>query len=500
MNAVKRNGIIIAVILAVIILLFVDLDRSNHQVTVMTSIAVLMSILWITEAIPLAATSLIPLILFPIFGILNTSEIAGSYINSIIFLFIGGFMIALAMERWGLHKRIALKIITVVGGSPNSIIFGFMIAACFLSMWVSNTATILMMLPIALAIISRMENQFGKEETHNFTLALLLGVAYSCTIGGLGTLVGTPPNLVFVKTLNILYPNAPEVSFSKWMLMAFPITLILLLFTLFLLTKILFKIDRALTVQKNFIKEQYNKLGKFTFEEAVVSVVFSITALLWIFRSDINIGVLKIPGWSNLFGQPEYINDGTVAVTMAFILFLIPSQNKTTTILNKDVFVNIPWSVVLLFGGGFALAKGFTSTGLSQYIGYQLSGLSALPHFVMIIIIAASISFLTELTSNTATTQMILPILGSVSVAIGLHPMLLMLTATLSASMAFMLPVATPPNTIIFASGRIKIYEMAKTGILLNILGIIVVSIIVYSLGTLIFDLGTMPAWAMIDK
>ncbi|UCH65737.1 MAG: SLC13/DASS family transporter [Ignavibacterium sp.] len=499
MNAVKKNGIITAVVFTIFILLFVDLDPSNYQVTIMAAVAVLMAILWITEAIPLAATSLIPLILYPVFGLLKSSEIASSYINSIIFLFIGGFMIAIAMERWGLHKRVALKLITVIGGSPTSIIFGFMIAGCFLSMWVSNTATALMMLPIALAIISRMENQFGKEETHNFTLALLLGVAYSCTVGGMGTLVGTPPNLVFVKTLNILFPHAPEVSFSKWMLMAFPITLIMLIGIAILLTRVLFRIDRSLSVDRNFIKEEYKKLGKITFEETAVSIVFGLTALLWIFRSDINFGIFKIPGWSNLFTQPDFVNDGTVAIAMAFILFLIPSRENTTTILNRDVFVKIPWSVVLLFGGGFALAKGFTSTGLSLYIGNQLSGLSTLPHFLMIVIIAASISFLTELTSNTATSQMILPILASVSVAIGLNPMLLMLTATLSASMAFMLPVATPPNTIIFASGRIKIYEMAKTGVLLNILGIIIVSVIVYFLGILLFDLGTMPAWAIID-
>jgi len=499
MNRVKKAGIISAVVITVLILIFVDLDPSNYQVTIMIAVAMLMAILWITEAIPLAATSLIPLILLPLFGILKSSEIAESYINSIIFLFVGGFMIAIAMERWGLHKRIALRIITLIGGSPNSIVLGFMIASCFLSMWVSNTATTLMMLPIALAIISRMENQFGKEQTYKFTLALLLGVAYSCTIGGMGTLVGTPPNLVFVETLKILFPNAPEISFSKWMLMAFPITVIMLLITSFILTKILFRMDKSLIVDRNFIKEEYNKLGRFSFEEAAVGIVFTITALLWIFRSDINIGVLKIPGWSNIFEHPDYINDGTVAITMAFILFLIPSRKQETTILNKEVFVKIPWSVVLLFGGGFALAKGFTSSGLSVYIGNQLSGLSSLPHFVMILIIATSISFLTELTSNTATTQMILPVLASVSIAIGLHPMLLMLTATLSASMAFMLPVATPPNTIIFASGRIKIYEMAKTGILLNILGIIVVSVIVYFLGIFIFDLGAMPAWAGID-
>jgi sodium-dependent dicarboxylate transporter 2/3/5 len=499
MNAAKRYGIITAVVIAALILIFVDLDPSNYQVTIMAAVAVLMAILWITEAIPLAATSLIPLILYPVFGLLKSSEIASSYINSIIFLFIGGFMIAIAMERWGLHKRIALKLITVIGGSPVSIVFGFMIAGCFLSMWVSNTATALMMLPIALAIISRMENQFGKEETRNFTLALLLGVAYSCTVGGLGTLVGTPPNLVFVKTLNIIFPNAPEVSFSKWMLMAFPITLIMLIGIAFLLTKVLFKIDQSLTVDRNFIKQEYKRLGKITFEETAVSIVFATTALLWIFRSDINFGIFKIPGWSNFFSQPDFVNDGTVAIAMAFVLFLIPSRERTTTLLNKDVFTKIPWSVVLLFGGGFALAKGFTSAGLSLYIGNQLSGLSSLPHFLMIVIIAASISFLTELTSNTATSQMILPILASVSVAIGLNPMLLMLTATLSASMAFMLPVATPPNTIIFASGRIKIYEMARTGVLLNIIGIIVVSVIVYFLGILLFDLGTMPPWAIID-
>jgi sodium-dependent dicarboxylate transporter 2/3/5 len=325
----------------------------------------------------------------------------------------------------------------------------------------------------------------------------LLGVAYACTLGGMATLVGTPPNLVFVKTLNIMFPEAPEISFGNWMLMALPITLIMIFVMSLILTKVIYKLDHSLKVNSDFIKEEYLKLGKMSFEEKTVSIVFALTAFLWIFRTDINIGIFKIYGWSNIFSHSNFINDGTVAITMAFILFLIPSKNASTTLLNNEVFTKIPWGIILLFGGGFALAKGFAVTGLSLYIGEQLSGLSSLPHFIMIIIVATTISFLTELTSNTATTQMILPILASVSIAMGIHPMLLMLTATLSASMAFMLPVATPPNTIIFASGRIKIYEMAKSGIALNMIGIVVVSIIVYFLGTMIFDLGTMPNWAI---
>ena len=497
MNAAKKSGLIFGIIAAAFILLFTDLDPSNPQITRMAAIAVLMAVWWITEAIPLATTSLIPLILFPVFEILKSDEIASSYINSIIFLFLGGFMIALAMERWGLHKRIALKVITLFGGSPHSIVFGFMVSAGFLSMWISNTATAIMMLPIAIAIISRMENQFGKESTHNFTLTLLLGVAYACTLGGMATLVGTPPNLVFVKTLNIMFPDAPEISFGNWMIMALPITLIMIFVMSLILTKVIYKFDRSLKVDSEFIKEEYLKLGKMSFEEKAVSIVFTLTALLWILRTDINFGIFNIYGWSNIFSYSNFINDGTVAITMAFILFLIPSKNERTRLLTNEVFAKIPWGIILLFGGGFALAKGFAVTGLSLYIGEQLSGLSSLPHFIMIIIVATTISFLTELTSNTATTQMILPILASVSIAMGMNPMLLMLTATLSASMAFMLPVATPPNTIIFASGRIKIFEMAKAGIALNMIGIIVVSIIVYFLGTMIFDLGTMPNWAV---
>jgi len=497
MTTAKKVGLLTGLIISIAILLFGNLDPSNSKVTIMAAIAALMAVWWITEAVPLAATSLIPLILFPLFGLLDADEIASSYINSIIFLFLGGFMIALSMERWGLHKRIALRIITLFGGSPVSIIIGFMIASALLSMWISNTATTIMMLPIALAIIFKMENEFGAERVHNFSVTLLIGIAYSCTIGGLGTLVGTVPNLALVEILKILFPEAPEIGFGQWMMLGIPISVLMLIVSALLLTKIYFKVDKALKIDREFIREEYEKLGPLSFEEKTISIVFALTAFLWIFRSDLNLGLITIPGWSNLLPYSTFINDGTVAITMAFILFLIPSKKEKTSLLDNNVFLKIPWGIILLFGGGFALAKGFSSTGLSMFIGEQLTGMESLSHIFIIFITAAIISFLTELTSNTATTQMILPILASVAIAMGMNPLLLMLTATLSASMAFMLPVATPPNTIIFASSRIKVTEMVKAGFALNILGVIIVTLLVYFVGELVFDLGTFPGWAM---
>ncbi|MCW8813288.1 MAG: SLC13 family permease [Chlorobium sp.] len=496
METRKKTGLILGAALFFFLILIGDFNPAQPQINTMAAIAVLMAVLWITEAIPLAATSLIPLIFFPITGILSADEIAASYINSIIFLFLGGFLIAIAMEEWSLHKRIALKIISILGGSPTSIVLGFIIAGAFLSMWISNTATALMLLPIGLAIIQKLENEFGEKRIHSFAVILFLSLAYSCSIGGIATLIGTPPNLVMIKMLNILFPEAPEISFGNWMLLALPISILMLCIVAVFLTKISFKLDADVKLDRNFIKNEYKQLGKFSFEERVVSVVFFLTALLWIFRTDINFGFFVIPGWSNLLPTSEFINDGTVAITMATILFLIPSKSGGRALLDHNSFNKVPWGIILLFGGGFALAKGFSSTGLSDFIGHQLTGLHTISPIFIILITALTINFLTELTSNTAVTQMILPILASVSVGIGLNPLMLMFTATISASMAFMLPVATPPNTIIFASGQIRISEMAKTGFILNITGVIVVTLLVYFVGTMIFGLNTFPAWA----
>lgn len=498
MNKKQVTGLITGLILFLTIILFIELDPSKPDITKMAAIAVLMSILWITEAIPLAATALIPLVLFPLLSLLPGEKIAGAYINSVIFLFLGGFLIAIAMETWGLHKRIALKIISIFGGTPNSIIVGFMLAAAFLSMWISNTATAVMMLPIALSIIIKLEEKFGKDKTSNFSKSLLLSIAYACSIGGLSTLIGTPPNLALVRIYKIIYPEAPEISFGSWMILGLPVALLMLIFSAILITKIFYKVDKSVKIEKKFIAKEYKKLGPATFEEKVIGSVFISTALLWIFRTDMNLGIISIRGWSSLFSAPSFIDDGTIAITMAFILFLIPSSDRksTDTILNYQSFEKVPWSIILLFGGGFALASGFSNSGLSDYIGNHLSLFSHFKIIIIILVVAFTMNFLTELTSNTATTQMILPILAAVSTSIGIHPLMLMITATLSASMAFMLPVATPPNTIIFASRRIKVFDMVKVGFLLNIAGVIVVSLLVYLLGSYFFNLSVFPDWA----
>ncbi|WKZ68713.1 MAG: SLC13 family permease [Melioribacteraceae bacterium] len=497
----QNFGLVTGLVASLLAYLFIEFDSSNTLLSPMASIAILMAVWWITEAIPLAATALIPIALFPLLGVLNGEETATSYINSTIFLFLGGFLIALAMEKWNLHKRIALKIIRLFGGKPNYIILGFMIASAFLSMWISNTATAVMMLPIGLSILIQLEEEFDVERTHKFSVALMLGIGYSCSIGGIATIIGTPPNLSFTRILKIVFPEAPEISFGDWMMLGLPITIIMLTVAWIMLTKIYFKFSKDLVIDTNIIKKEQKQIGRMQFEEKVVAFVFAITALLWVFRSDLQLGITVIPGWSNLFGNPGYINDGTIAIGMSIILFIFPTRKsvaKSKTVLDGSVFKKVPWGIILLFGGGFALAKGFVTSGLSEYIGSSFAGLGNISPIILIILVALFINFLTELTSNTATTEMILPILASVSVAIGINPLLLMITATLSASMAFMLPVATPPNAIIFGSQRVKIHEMVKAGFALNIIGVIVVAAVVLVIGVLVFniDLEIMPHWA----
>lgn len=499
MNNAQKTGFILGPALFLFILLFLDFDPAKREITQMAAAAVLMAVWWITEAIPLAATSLIPLVLFPFLGILNGNQVAEAYMNSTIFLFLGGFIIALAMEKWGLHRRIALKIVLFFGGSPNSIIVGFMAASAFISMWISNTATAVMMLPIGLAIMHKMESEFGKDKTKNFSITLMLGIAYACSIGGIATLIGTPPNLSFARILKIVFPESPEISFGTWFFLCLPITMILLSLAVFLLTKVFFKFDKNLNIDKQFIKEEYLKLGSISYPEKAVAIIFASTALLWVFRADLNLGIIIVPGWQNFFSSPAFLNDGVVAVAMALMLFIIPSRSreKSFALVDVTVFQKIPWGIILLFGGGFALATGFTETGLSNFIGSKFSGLKDVPTIVIVVVIAASINFLSELTSNTATAEMILPILAAVSVALEINPLLLMITATLSASMAFMLPAATPPNTIIFASERVKVFDMVKAGLGLNIASIIIITLYLYFIGTIILDFNEFPAWAV---
>ena len=494
----QKIGLGLGPILFFLIWLFFDSGTAYPKAAPMAAVAILMATWWITDAIPLFATALLPMILFPLMGILKGKLIAPVYINSTIFLFLGGFMIALTMEKWNLHKRIALFIIRLIGGGPSRIILGFMVASSFLSMWISNTATAIMMVPIGMAIVLQLEEKFGEKETQKFTIGLMLSIAYACSLGGIATLVGTPPNLSFSRIFEITFPDADPITFGTWILIGLPITLSLLAFVWVLITKLFFRVPKHIAIDKSLIFKEYKELGPMTFEEKVVLGVFSVTAFLWVFRMDLNLGLFTIPGWSNLLPSAALIDDGTVAMTMAMILFFIPSKQRQSHIMGADIIKKLPWDIVLLFGGGFALAKGFQVTGLSIFIGNKFAGLADVPPFFMILSNCMGITFLTELTSNTATTEMILPILASMGVAMHTNPLILMIPATISASCAFMMPVATPPNAIIFGSGKVKIAEMAKTGILINIMGAIIISVVFYFLGTAIFsiDMNTLPSWA----
>ena len=473
-------------VISLAFILFVDLDPEHPEITKMAAVAILMAIWWITEAIPLAATALLPVTLFPLLGIMAGKKTAPLYFNHVIFLFIGGFIVALAMEKWSLHKRIALKIILLMGISPNRILLGFMFATFFLSMWISNTATTMMMVPIVLAVILKLEEDLDEKVVHRFTLALLLGVAYSASVGGLATLIGTPPNLSFARIYSIYFPNAPEVTFARWFGFAFMLSLTFFAIIWTLLSSIYCPKKKDFEIEKDILDDEYRKLGPIGFEEKVVLAVFSSMGLLWLTRSGLALGDIKIPGWSALFSDPKMLDDGTVAIVMALILFIVPSKKPGGRIMDWDTAVKLPWGIVLLFGGGFALAGGFKASGLSMWVGEALSGLSVFHPAVLVIAICLAVTFLTELTSNTATTEMILPILAGLAVAIKMDPLLLMVPATLSASCAFMLPVATPPNAIIFGTGRIRMAEMARIGFIINIIGAILITITVFTVGTVV--------------
>jgi sodium-dependent dicarboxylate transporter 2/3/5 len=497
----QRIALVAGPLLSVCVLVFFDLDPGHPEVTRTAAVALLMAIWWITEAIPLAVTSLLPVMLFPTLGLMSGSVVAPIYFNHIIFLFIGGFLVALAMQKWNLHRRIALRILLLFGIRPRNILLGFMVATAFLSMWISNTATTMMMVPIALAIIMKLEESLGEERVRKYSIGIFLGVAYSASIGGIATLVGTPPNLSFARILTISFPNAPEISFASWFLFAFPISAVFLTTVWLLLSAFFsppkggFKLDRA------EFRKQYEELGPLTFEEGVVLADFVLLALLWLSRADIALGAFTIPGWSNLFPNPEFINDGTVAVCMSVLLFLIPARSGDgKRILDWKTAARLPWNIVLLFGGGFALASGFKDSGLSIWLGNQMVGVGSLHPILIVATICLAMTFLTELTSNTATTEMLLPVLAGLAVAVKLNPLLLMIPGTLACSFAFMLPVATPPNAIIFGTQRLRISDMAKAGLALNLFGVVAITIATYLLGKLVFgiDMAQFPAWAMV--
>lgn len=462
-------------ILFALILLLPAPEGMSPEARKTAAVAVLMGVWWITEAIPIAVTALLPVTLFPILGVTSSTEAASAYANHLIFLFMGGFIIALAMQKWNLHRRIALRIIVLVGTSPLRIILGFMIATAFLSMWVSNTATTIMMVPIGMAVIGYFcdENSGGGDP--NFSLSLMLGIAYSASVGGIGTLIGTPPNLVLANTLEKMYDRT--IGFAEWFAIGFPLVVIMIPLIWLWLTRVIYppgKLDRHTSV----IGDQIRKLGQAGRGEKITLVIFILTATCWIFRQTKVIGGLVIPGLDRLMPN---ISDSAIAVFFASIMFLIPvKRDRLEFLMDWEHASRLPWGILLLFGGGLSLASGFRISGLARWIGTRVEIFSDTPEIVLIGMVILIIIFLTEMTSNTATTAMALPVLGSVALGLGKDPMILLAPAAIAASCAYMLPVATPPNAIIFGSGCVKIPQMSKAGFFLNLISIVVILLLTY--------------------
>jgi len=417
---------------------------------------------WIAEPIPIPATSLLPMALFPLVGVLTPGQIAESYGNPLILLLLGGFMLSVGMEKSGAHRRIALRMVSLFGGQSGQggrkLVFGFMAASAILSMWISNAATTLMLLSIAMAVIA---------QTNNVQLrtALLLGIAYAASVGGIGTPVGTPPNLVFFQVYE--ENTGREPSFLQWMLWTVPVVFVMLPVVGFWLTRRLGKVEPI----------ELPSVGPWRSAEVRTLLVFGVTALLWVTR------IQPLGGWSGLLGLSE-ANDASVALMGVLVMFVIPAggSNKSERLLDWKSASRIPWGILLLFSGGICIAKAFVVSGLSGWLGEQLAGLGTLPLLLIVGIICLAVTFLTELTSNTATTTLLLPILAAAALSAEINPLLVMVPATISASFAFMLPVATAPNAIVFGSGELTVKKMAREGVVLNLIGTVVVTLICYLL------------------
>ena len=438
----------------------------------MSAIVALMASLWITEAINIYITALLPLILFPFLGIMGMKEIAPNYMSHIIFLFIGGFLLAFGLERWNIHKRLALKIILKLGGSPRRILFSFMLSSYFLSMWILNTATTMMLLPAGLAIIS----QVIKSKDSKFQTGLLLGIAFASSIGGSATLVGTMPNLILSNFVKETAAIQTDINFANWMAIGLPISIIFFFITYYLLQK-LFISKNMEKADMSICKQMFHEMGSMKWQEKTVSIVFILTVLAWFFRKTITIGSFKIIGWSNFIHSEnsDLIQDGTIAILAAIILFLIPSKKKEEGLLYWEDFKKLPIGIIFLFGSGFALSKGITSSGLSILIQHKMEILQNISPILIMVVLVAFMIFLTEFTSNSASATLMIPLVYEAVKSIDVSSVNFLIPLTLAASFAFMLPVATPPNTLVFGTEKIAIKDMVKVGIWLNLIGILVI-------------------------
>ena len=468
------NKINIKLCFAITIFLLILLGPQPEGISIsgwrVAAVGSLMAILWATEAIPLFITALLPLIFFPLFGISSFSEAAIPFSNKNIFLFLGGFIIALSIQRANLHERIALGILRFSGKDGSTLIAGFMGVSAFLSMWMMNTSTTLMLLPIGVSVASIASSQNSEIENNGFSTALMLGIAYAATIGGMTTLIGTAPNAVFASFIEQNYNI--QISFIDWLCIGLPLALIMLPVTWFVLTKVIFDTSFSSNSEAMaLIQKRYENLGKITIPEKRVLIIFCLTAFSWISRE----GLQNIPGLENL-------SDHVIAVIASVSLFLIPNGIKNEKLMDWDTAKNVPWNLLILFGGGLSLANAVSFSGLSVWLGGNLEPLGALGLIALVIASVGLIIFLTELTSNLATTSVFLPVIASMAIGLGESPLVLTASITLAASCAFMLPVATPPNLIVYGSNLFSVNQMIRAGFALNILGLILVSLIALTL------------------
>ena len=486
-------GLAVGLVLGILVYLVMPGDVPQ-EARLTAATAVLMAVWWMTEALPIPATALVPLIVFPTLGSTPLDDVGASYGNNVIFLFMGGFLLALAMQRWNLHRRMALLTVRLIGTRPPQMIAGFMIATGFLSMWVSNTATAVMMLPIGISVLLLVnktsdaiddpvdadEDAAATPVKSNFGTALMLGIAYAASIGSLGTIIGTPPNTLLVGYM--ASEHDVQIGFGQWMIVGVPLAVVLMAACWFLLTKVLFKpeIDEIPGGRK-LIDDELAKLGTTSAGERRVLVIFVLAALAWVF-------VPLLTDWVGADTPP--ITDAGIAMTVGVLLFLLPAgAARGVRLLDWDSALKLPWGVLLLFGGGLALSAQFSSSGLTEWIGDVASGLGGLPVVLLVVLFAAGILFLTELTSNTATAATFLPVAGGIAMGMGMDPLLLAIPVALAATCAFMLPVATPPNAIAYGSGYVSIPQMIKGGIWLNLFGLVLNTAVTMTLAVWVFGI-----------
>jgi sodium-dependent dicarboxylate transporter 2/3/5 len=496
----QKAGLFIGPVLFALMLLVPTPAGMDPTAQKMASVALLMATWWMCESIPIPATSLLPIALFPLLGIMSTQKATAPYASHLIFLFMGGFIIALSMQRWNLHRRIAMNIVKAVGFSPGRLIFGFMAATAVLSAFVSNTATTVMMMPIGLAIITHVIDEGKKEgldkeidfspEKFAFGLNLMLGIAYAASIGGMATLIGTPPNTVLAGYLTKTYGY--EISFAGWLKVGVPLVVVMLPLCWLWLTKFANPMKlKKVPGGRDLINSELKEMGPMNAGERWTALVFALTALGWIFRKQLGF----------LFTDPKLVTDAAIAMAGAIMLFLIPINLKRNQfVMDWHWATKMPWGVLILFGGGLAMAAGFKETKLADWIGSQVSLLENAPVIILVIAVTTLIIFLTELTSNTATTAMVMPILAAVAIGLGQNPLLLVVPAAIAASCAFMLPVATPPNAIVFGSGYVTIPQMARSGCGLNIIGVLITVVATYVLVIPFFDvvIDELPIWLQV--